>query len=326
MEAIMDFLIHRVIYDRVNPDSAGGDLSAVRCVARVERWGGLTTGSATSHDEDECISRFLKGMKLKVPPNRKPKQPLRRANLLRMTALLLSSVPLPSLGYSAAQRLDLCLALKLGYIGMLRVSELVKLNCDSVCFHSGTAASASMPYAELRLRDPKTATALGDVRVVYVSDADPQLPVLPELRALIARQSAGGVTPEAALFSLQAGRRYSSDSVNSAIKALAAATGQGCFTAHSLRHGGCTDLLDAAVPLDIVLRQGRWRSIAWLTYRHPSSAIVSHMVRLHSSASSLGPHLAQAVVSAARAAAEPLAVAAGSLAAYTVLASIATSQ
>ena len=41
-----------------------------------------------------------------------------------------------------------------------------------------------------------------------------------------------------------------------------------CYVWHSLRHGGCTDLLDSGVPLDVVMMHGRWKSSAWLSYRH----------------------------------------------------------
>lgn len=41
---------------------------------------------------------------------------------------------------------------------------------------------------------------------------------------------------------------------------------------HSLRRGACNDALDAGVPLDMVMRAGRWKSMAWMDYRRLTAA------------------------------------------------------
>ena len=45
-----------------------------------------------------------------------------------------------------------------------------------------------------------------------------------------------------------------------------------CYTIHSCRHGGATTLLDLGLSLEMVMRIGRWLSIAVFCYRHFTSA------------------------------------------------------
>jgi hypothetical protein len=46
-------------------------------------------------------------------------------------------------------------------------------------------------------------------------------------------------------------------------------------TTHSLRSGGCTDLLEGGAPHELIKRQGRWRSDAYLQYWRPQPAELS---------------------------------------------------
>ena len=44
------------------------------------------------------------------------------------------------------------------------------------------------------------------------------------------------------------------------------------MSGHSLRRGACNDALDAGVPLEIVMKAGRWKSMAWMGYRRLTAA------------------------------------------------------
>lgn len=49
------------------------------------------------------------------------------------------------------------------------------------------------------------------------------------------------------------------------------------FGGHSPRRGGCNDLFDDGVALDIVMKAGRWKSTAWMVYRELTPAAMRRM-------------------------------------------------
>lgn len=189
------------------------------------------------------------------------------------------------------------LVFNVSHQGCLRVMELVGLRAQDVTFQFDDPSSALPSGCRIELFYTKTSTTAEPFIVHYLAGRTASM----WWRSCTATCAHGGfwTPPVAASFCstspsptrLRAAparsclRRPPTPPQWPSICATGwAATGQASpaelprYSAHSLRHGGCTDLLNSGVPLDVVMLQGRWRSISWLTYRHETDGTKSHLL------------------------------------------------
>ena len=66
------------------------------------------------------------------------------------------------------------------------------------------------------------------------------------------------------------------------------------FGGHSTRRGACNDALDDGVPLDVVMKAGRWKSLAWAEYRGLTAAAMRRLAEVQpfANVSAVGPKMA----------------------------------
>jgi hypothetical protein len=207
-----------------------------------------------------------------------------------------------------AQRVMLLLA----HQALLRVSELVGLTAADVAFRfkAGCAAPVSLV---LSLYDTKTSTT-SEPALVPVVARDDELDVVRLLYAYMnedglldvsardryifdfarcdPRSHASDALPppparRIALFDKASRERYKrrvTDYLRFWLKRSGAADVEGeqsaAWCSHGLRHGGLCDALDALIPLDFCMLLGRWKSTAWITYRHSSAALEKLLTRM----------------------------------------------
>ena len=228
----------------------------------------IFTGPLPGGPEEAALFGFLRRLRKLYPSDKAPRRPVTdrllrlivRAMRAEIARLMEAGMTRKAVELSLWE-LGICLA----QLCLLRTSELLKLRvCDVHFADDGKSA-------ELELHGTKNASK-GEVFRVAVTSS--RYDVLKPLRAWCERRLAEE-GPKAFLFAAlgadadAAGATMASTLRSWLARAKAVPEKElDCYVWHSLRHGGCTDLLDSGVPLDVVMMHGRWKSSAWLSYRH----------------------------------------------------------
>jgi hypothetical protein len=193
------------------------------------------------------------------------------------------------------------LAMLMAHQGMLRVNEYAggRLQEADVVFQtpaeSGAGGGGGCVGVVLRIRDSKTGKLDAAPQLVYIAKRPDRFDVVGPLwehfrgHGLVAGTSSAGdvcVKSRPVFTMLVAGQRtetpvsdrYFRGAVRDAM--LRIGYGEARFGTHSLRSGGANDALDNGVPLDVVMKQGRWKSSAWMVYRRSTPQMMAFMARM----------------------------------------------
>ena len=183
--------------------------------------------------------------------------PLRGHHIRRYDALYLSNKRAADIRFRAM--LYIC------HGAMLRASELLKLKASDI-FVSEFGVRISV-----RAVNDKMRVGRGPATEVWIP-AEGSLAREAMLQWQRVFTPAG---PEASAWAWET----SYSSWNRMTKAVGKTLGlEGTTTSHSLRAGGCTDLLQGGCPPEIVRRMGRWKSDTYLQYFRPSGReLVAHL-------------------------------------------------
>jgi integrase len=183
--------------------------------------------------------------------------PLRGHHLRRYDALFLSNKRAADIRFRAM--LFIC------HGAMLRASELLKLKASDI------HVSEFGVRISVRASNDKMRVGRGPAAEVWIPAEGSQA-----REALLAWQRVfTPAGPEASAWAWET----SYGSWNRMTKAVGKALGvEGTTTSHSLRAGGCTDLLQGGCPPELVRRMGRWKSSTYLQYFRPSGReMVAHL-------------------------------------------------
>ena len=289
-ENLMMFLCDRVVRLKLEPSGLGSLLTSLRSSVELQRLG----WSLDSLD-DRVLSMVRRGLakEYKGQNSRGAKEPFRLSHI--DTCLSHSSR-----GCWAPRLQQAMLQAQLAHGGMLRTAEhtagklLVKdvefLVSDgvggarTVQFHLGRP---DLVGVRLTLRDAKTGHVSAKAQFALIGRRVDHMDVVGPLWDYFQAHGLyqGGHDAEPLFCELSPdGRRLATMSVSggafrrslSEVLTLSGISAEG-FGGHSPRRGGCNDLFDAGVPLDMVMKAGRWKSIVWMAYRELSPAAMRLM-------------------------------------------------
>lgn len=280
-KALEIFAIHQVLKKKLTPSSAANKLSGIRKVARVTRAGGVESGSIMSRSDDAMLAFLMHGLEKFGPCRKVPKKPVGIKELRQIRRAMLGATA--TTGPLAAIDDMFWVALRIQYQGMLRISELINLTWECVSF--GSSETSGKPYVELSLVNTKTRTHSGHVFKVWLGLAeDSGLGVHNELKLRLSACQRAYTTEWRQRRVISFGDTIDSarSRYNAVLKRWCAVAGlvPDGISSHSVRHGSLTDMLNAHVPRELVMLQGRWKSAAFLTYLHPTTAILDYLPRL----------------------------------------------
>ena len=288
------FALHLCRVERVCGETASTHISNIRLLlhsATRDKDGKVTAFTATAArwtPQGMALEAVLRRLKKLYPSEKAARRPIIRAILRRLIAAARKAeAEARKAGLVAlAERIALeILAMSMAQQCLLRSMELLGLTVKDVSFVREAGASGKILRGKLALRDTKTSTEGEVFEVVFVRDAYGS-DFIDDLYALCQKRSAES-GPDALLFSGLAPTGSACPKNRDDMRGATAASLPGvlrrwlvaagvvregadlsAYVWHSLRHGGCTDLLDSGVPLDVVMMHGRWKSAAWLNYRH----------------------------------------------------------
>ena len=289
-QALVMFLCDRVVRLGLEPSGNAALLTALRSFVDIQRFGwGLDAL------DDRVLGMVQRGLAkdFKGQNARGAKEPFR----LHHIETLLRRRDEGSWGPRQRQML---LQAQLAHGGMLRTAEHTagKLLVGDVEFlvesdHGLTSTvsfrlgRADLVGVRLRLRNAKTGHAAAAPQTALIGRRHDELDVVGSLwdyfethglHAPEARQQPlfCEIGPSGARLSAHA---VSGDSFRRGLAELLVAGGFPArdFGGHSPRRGGCNDLFDAGVPLEMVMKAGRWRSTAWMVYRELTPAAMRRM-------------------------------------------------
>ena len=275
-------------------NTLSGILSAVREAARELGWGGIAVPNGwqlTASDERD-LDLLRKGLAKVEPPMSYRKLPMKLAHLQRMWARPVAP------GQEWARSRDRCWQ-GVGHQAMLRVSELLNLEVRDLEWVAGpTGAPRGLC---LSLRNTKTAqfTQPGTrgIQHAYVArNSDATIDVVgPLWRHMCDNDLIGAsgdpvpgregwpifcarqATPLARLSKLGITASLRADLVEAGIMDAAQVS---LISGMSLRSGGATDLRDSGIPMETIIRQGRWRSDCWQRYVRQTDGMLSALGQL----------------------------------------------
>jgi integrase len=278
------YVLHLCLKERVRGTTAGQYVSHVRSIGGAAGWPDKQAPGTTQR---AMLKNVLRGLKKAFPSTSAVRQPVRLVHLEKIRAEMDRQV---ALSPDSAARIDFqWLALCVSHQLMLRASELVNLAVGDVSAYDDTSSGGGKGLV-VSLRNTKTARD-GQVFRVHLHARSDRFNCAAGVRALASGRApdeplidfrgrlAGAVTTAEGVF-----QNKQANIMTQVVRCWLAASGQvadaetmACYAAHSLRHGGCTDLLDSGVPLDTVMRQGRWKSAAWLIYKHTTEVTRSQL-------------------------------------------------
>lgn len=154
--------------------------------------------------------------------------------------------------------------------GLLRAGEVEGIQLGHLSFIYND--EHELLGASVRVADPKTDKTSTAGQTVFLAKRGDRRDTTGRLRRLADAITGGARAP---LFSVlgAAGRSSSTAVAYPYILELIQGWGKRVgldgerVGGHSMRVGGANDLFNAGVPLDVVMKQGRWKSICWLVYK-----------------------------------------------------------
>jgi hypothetical protein len=269
------YVLHLCLKERVCGTTAGQYVSHVRSIGGAAGWPDKQAPGSTQR---AMLKNVLRGLKKAFPSASAPRQPVRLAHLEKIRTEMDRQV---ALSPGSRARIDFqWLALCVSHQLMLRASELVNLAVGDVSQYDDTSSGGGKGLV-VCLRNTKTARE-GQVFRVHLHARADRFDCVSRVWALASGRASSeplfdfrGYLGGAATAAEGVFQNKQANIMTQVVRFWLAASGQvtdaetmACYVAHSLRHGGCTDLLDSGVPLDTVMRQGRWKSAAWLIYKH----------------------------------------------------------
>lgn len=268
--------IQHVVHEKKSVNSLSGMTSGLLHVARLERWGGVDAGHLLTETQLTTLSDLRKGLAKHHPPADHSRLPITAVMLRSMHPLVFDSLAAKS-AYQTHEREMHWLYMLCCHQGVLRASEARDLTWNNV--HFFRSSSGTLRYVRLDLFHTKTSDAHSDPLPVFIV---PRSDTLDACNLL--QKHAATAKPAQRVFADARARAWTSEYVNAFIRFYVKLLLPGIsetdllrYSQYSLRHGGTTDLLDAKVPFDLVMQQGRWKSAAWTHYRHASDAIVHYL-------------------------------------------------
>ena len=280
-----------------------GKVSHVRTVA-------AHLGHASSEGEGSAERKLISLLLSKLSATDVSTKPERRAVTLYYLRAIVRAMDkaLAASNTTAAERLlwrSQRVMLLLSHQALLRVSELVGLTASDVEFRfkAGCAIPVSLV---LSLYDTKTSTTskpalvpvvarndeLDTVRLLYAYMHEDGLLVASagsryifDFALFDPRPHAAEALPppparRIAIFDKSSRERYKrrvTEYLRFWLKQSGIVDMEGnkaaAWCSHGLRHGGLSDAMDALIPVDFCMLLGRWKSTAWITYRHSSAAL-----------------------------------------------------
>lgn len=277
-EPVSLLFVQHVVFERKCSASLSGMLTGVLRIAAEERWGGLPSGHILQDQHFKTLADLRKGLIKHFPSEDKSRLPI-TANLLRSIYVNIHVRHMFD-GATPSAVLQLqWLYMLLCHQGTLRKKEANNLTWQDVHFVNDSAGR--LRYARLDLRFTKTAPPGSPPMPVYIVPRQDELDATQLLLSLAARSR-----PSDLVFQRTPGQAFEPGWVNQFIRSFMAtvpgiaATDLHRYSQYSLRHGGTTDMLDAGVPFEMVMQQGRWKSLSWCHYRHASDAIVGFLAAI----------------------------------------------
>lgn len=290
---LMMFLADRVIRLKREPTGCGAVLSALRSGVELKRLGWELDAL-----DDKVLRMVRRGLTktYKGQAARGKKKPLRLAHLDVMHRARDRD------NWPAGPR-QLLLQAQMAHGGLLRTAE-----------HAGTGASSPLRVGQVqflvedavpgsRVRFLEDRRDLVGLRLILVNAKTGKLDAVPQT-ALVGRRvdhldvvgplydyfiSHGLFAPERRMEPLfcalnLSGQRVVQSPITGALfrqgltsLLVAAGIPTSGFGGHSPRRGGCNDLFDGGLPVDMVSAAGRWKSLAWMEYRDLTSAAMKAM-------------------------------------------------
>lgn len=152
------------------------------------------------------------------------------------------------LNHSNKQDAQVWLALLLGFYGLLRASELLRIQYHDITLRKW-GIRVSIPFSKTDPRPVEISICKGD-------------DILCPVQALASvMASTPSPTPTSDVFD------FNYSYFNNRLKSLCAEAGlRGRYSTHSLRRGGTTAMFAAGVPDQAIKAHGRWKSMAWHGY------------------------------------------------------------
>ena len=272
------FVVDLVVHRKREPRSVKSRLTSLRKAVRLGR-----LGWGLDEADEGLLGMVVRGLckSYKGQGARGQKEPLR---LIHIEALLRLA---ESEGWGPAERLQL-LQVQLAHAAMMRTSEHtgMALLAGDVQFLS---MHGNIVGVSLALRNSKTGKLSG-AQVVSVGRRADKFDVVRPLFEYM--QGAGLFDPQRARAPLFCkgirdpvtgmGPPVSDNDFRGLINLLTQRIGLDSpkFGGHSPRRGAANDAFDAGVPLDVIMRQGRWKSIAWMLYRRSTTAVMKFMAAI----------------------------------------------
>lgn len=267
--------VHHVVFEKKSPNTLSNLTTGTLRVAAAEQWGGLQEGHLISQPDRSKLSDLQTGLTKHYPPGDTSRLPITAAMLRDIYQLLFVEHAFDRTT-THEDRQRKWLYMLLCHQGLLRSSEVHSLKAGNV--HAMRNGDGSLRYIRLDLFNTKTSTPSSDPMPVFIVPRDDELDAT---RLLMQRLAT--CTATSYVFATATNAPWQPATANDFIREYVAAlpymqpTDLWRYSQYSLRHGGTTDMLDAGVPFEMVMQQGRWKSIAWAHYRHASDAIANHL-------------------------------------------------
>lgn len=263
------FLVDTVVNLKRSPTSMKSRLTSLKKAVTLSRKG--WTLDAADH---MLLGMIMRGLRKshKGQGARGQKEPFRLSHI----GLVMDRMQAGDSFLSSQELLQILLA----HAGMLRTAEHTDghLLASDIRFLEENGRLAGVT---LRLREAKTGkeadqfVSIG-VRQDRFDVVRPLLQYMTELGLLLPEKAHN------ALFRRANGEAASNSDFRALVKRCTARLGlpPAGFGGHSLRRGSANDAFDAGIPLDVIMRQGRWKSTAWMVYRRSTTAVMRLMATM----------------------------------------------
>ncbi len=279
--ALVVFMVHCAKVNKTQGATIRSYLSALRRVAEVLEWSGFST-IVSSTPEGKRLDRLGKHL-VELRPAKRARQPIRGYELSR----LFTTMRVADRSGTRYARL----AFGLLYHGALRINEAAKLKKCDVTF---IRADGEYKGARLNLRDVTKNGQPGVDASVFIVDRDSEIDILGLLVSRCAsitdddyviplhRFARPGTYPKGEASITDATRpELASKLVAELLRKwlrraglISTAAEEKRYVPHSFRHGMATDMFDNDLPVEWVMKHGRWRSNAVQQYNHTTHRIL----------------------------------------------------